>query len=60
MLGYSESKIAAKAAKRGQSVEDYKKYLVTKRLTRSDRKRAERARLAALREAEAKAQGRKA
>jgi hypothetical protein len=48
MLGYSESKIAAKAAKRGQSVEDYKKYLVTKRQTRSARRaEARKARAAA-------------
>lgn len=43
MLGYSESKIAAKAAKRGVSVEDYKKYLVKKHTTRGERKRKARA-----------------
>ena len=42
MLGYSESKIAEKAAKRGLSVEDFNKVLVTKRQSRNARKRAAR------------------
>jgi hypothetical protein len=42
MLGYSESKIAAKAEKRNMSVEDFKKVLIVKRQSRNDRKRAAR------------------
>lgn len=35
MLGYSQSKIAAKAAKRGMEPFEYELYLVHKRQTRS-------------------------
>jgi hypothetical protein len=40
MLGYSEKKIAQKAAKRKITVDEYKKYLIKKRLTRPERHRA--------------------
>lgn len=42
MLGYSESKIAAKAAKRGITVEKYTEYLLEKRRTRGERRRKAR------------------
>jgi hypothetical protein len=38
MLGYSQSKIASKAAKRGMEPFEYELYLVHKRQTRSARR----------------------
>lgn len=43
MLGYSQSKIAAKAAKRGMEPFEYELYLVHKRQTRSKRRAEARA-----------------
>jgi hypothetical protein len=42
MLGYTDAKVAEKAAKRGLSVEEFTKVLVAKRHSRKDRRRAAR------------------